>query len=33
MSDLDKQPGEELAADVQVVQAASQTGLAGRIRN
>jgi len=33
MSDLDQQPGEELAADVAVVQATSQTGLAGRIRN
>ncbi len=32
MSDLNQQPGEELAHDVEVA-AASQTGLAGRIRN
>ena len=33
MSDLDQQPGEELAHDVETVHAASQTGIAGRIRN
>ena len=33
MNDFDQQPGEELAHDVEAVQAASQTGIAGRIRN
>ena len=33
MSDFDQQPGEELAHDVEAVHAASQTGIAGRIRN
>ncbi len=33
MADLDQNPGEELAADVEQVAAASQTGVAGRIRN
>jgi uncharacterized membrane protein len=33
MADLDQNPGDELAADVEQVAAASQTGVAGRIRN
>ena len=33
MADFEQQPGEELAHDVEEVAAASQTGLAGRIRN
>ena len=33
MSEFEQQPGEELAHDVEEVAAASQTGIAGRIRN
>jgi hypothetical protein len=33
MADREQEPGEELAADVEAVHAASQTGVAGRIRN
>jgi uncharacterized membrane protein len=33
MADLEQEPGEELAADVESVAASSQTGVAGRIRN
>jgi uncharacterized membrane protein len=33
MADLEQQPGDELAADVQAVAASTQTGFAGRIRN
>jgi uncharacterized membrane protein len=33
MADLEQEPGEELAADVGQVAAASHTGIAGRIRN
>jgi uncharacterized membrane protein len=33
MADLEQTPGEELAHDVEEVAAASQTGIAGRIRN
>jgi uncharacterized membrane protein len=33
MADLEQEPGEELAADVESVAASSQTGIVGRIRN
>ncbi len=33
MTDIDKQPGEELKADVEAVAAASHTSAAGRVRN
>jgi uncharacterized membrane protein len=33
MADFEQQPGEELARDVETVHAASQTGMAGRVRN
>jgi uncharacterized membrane protein len=33
MADLQQEPGEELAADVQAVATTPQTGVAGRIRN
>jgi uncharacterized membrane protein len=33
MSEFEQQPGDELAADLEAVHAASQTGIAGRIRN
>ncbi len=33
MNEFEQQPGDELAADLEAVHAASQTGIAGRIRN